>query len=730
VVPARGRRPDGKGTEITSNEQERPSTSVDPTVDLVSDGRSLSAYTGLLRNRNYRLWFFSGLGSSLGDWAGLFALQVLVLRLAEPGSRLALFGLGGIMMARLLPSVIFGPIAGVLADRYDRKRLMVTTDIARAVLFVGIAFSRDLVGLLTLTFLVECLSLLYIAAKDASLPKVVAREHLAEANQLNLMVTYGPLPFGALAITAMTGLSRALDGAGVATIDPITLALMVNAATFLLGGLIISGLRLPPHGRRGVAADEDTSIMEEIREGLVFIRDLPLIRALILGVVGVFFGAGVIVSLGPEFVRGSLGRPGTDWPTLMTFVGGGVLAGLAIAAWIGKRFSKERLFPIFLILAATVATFTATLPSFDQTLVAGTVLGAMAGISAVLGYTLLHENTVDETRARTFAAFYMGTRVAMFAALGLAPFLAGVIGRFTIGAGGRFFTMSGVRITLLAGGLVAMFSAVQAARGMYRALRHDSTPAVNLHTRPEGQERTGLFIAFEGVEGSGKSTQVKSLVRRLEDEGHEVVVTREPGGAPIAERIRQILLDPNAEGMHPRTEALLYAAARAEHVQRVILPALSAGKVVVCDRFIDSSLAYQGFARELGDADVSEINRWGIGGVVPDVVVLLHLDPEVGLARVAERARRQAREERRRDGEPPSLRPALGDRIEREDIEFHRRVADGYLQLAKRQKGRFIVVDASDDAGTISRQIRSGLHAWLPLSTEARRDLGQPEAAG
>jgi dTMP kinase len=691
---------------------------------LLATSDRRSAYRALLGNRNYRLWFASSLGSSLGDWAGLFALQVLVVSLAQPGSRLALFGLGGIMMARLLPSLFFGPISGVLADRYDRKRLMVTTDLARGALFLGIAFSRDLTALFLLTFFVECLSLLYASAKDASLPAIVPRAQLAEANQLNLLVTYGPLPFGAVAATAMAALAAVLRNAGIADADPAVLALLLNAATFVVAGGIIARLQLPPSARRRTTEDEDDApLLQRLRQDLQEVSELPLVRALITGAVGVFFGVGVVVTLGPEFVRTALERPGSDWPTLMTFVGVGLLVGILLAPWLSARLRKERLFAPALAAVGGLAALIATLPRFDVTLVAGTFLGVAAGLSFVLGYTLLHEHTDDEIRGRVFGAFYTASRVAMFAALGLAPFVAGAIGRFTIVAANRAVTMSGVRITILLAGGLAFATAFSSGRRLRHAWRDDGEKSV----RPppaSGPRRphSGVFIAFEGVEGAGKSTQVTRLVEALRAQGYDVVATREPGGSPIAERIRGLLLDPNAGDIDPRTEALLYAAARAEHVCGVIAPALQAGKVVVCDRYLDSSLAYQGFGRELGDDAVHEINRWAVGAVLPDAVVLLHLDVEEGLRRVAERARRAQRE----PGAVPRIAPPGVDRIEREAVTFHRRVGEGYLTLARRDRGRYLVVDATGDAGTVARQVRSGLHAWLPLppadaATDERR---------
>jgi dTMP kinase len=197
----------------------------------------------------------------------------------------------------------------------------------------------------------------------------------------------------------------------------------------------------------------------------------------------------------------------------------------------------------------------------------------------------------------------------------------------------------------------------------------------------------GRLIAFEGVEGSGKSTQLELLRRLLEDRGdREVVVTREPGGTPAGERVRALLLDPAVE-LHPRAEALLFAAARAELVEAVIRPALERGAVVLCDRYLDSSLAYQGGARGLGRDPVDQVNRFATGGLLPDLVVLLDLDPAAGLAR------------RARDP----------DRIEAQDLGFHRRVRDAFRDLAAAEPGRFAVVDAAAPVAEVAGQVRAAV---------------------
>jgi dTMP kinase len=201
---------------------------------------------------------------------------------------------------------------------------------------------------------------------------------------------------------------------------------------------------------------------------------------------------------------------------------------------------------------------------------------------------------------------------------------------------------------------------------------------------------TGALIAFEGVEGAGKSTQLDLLRCELERRDHEVVVTREPGGTPVGERVRAVLLDPAVE-LEPRAEALLFAAARAQLVAQVIRPALERGAVVLCDRYLDSSLAYQGEARGLGRGPVEEINRFATGGLLPDLVVLLDLDPAEGLDRRAERR----------------------DRIEVEDLGFHRQVRDAFRQLATADPDRFVVVDAAVPADQVAAAVLAAVLALL-----------------
>ena len=195
----------------------------------------------------------------------------------------------------------------------------------------------------------------------------------------------------------------------------------------------------------------------------------------------------------------------------------------------------------------------------------------------------------------------------------------------------------------------------------------------------------GLFISFEGTDGSGKTTQYRLFAEYLVSLGYEVVTTREPGGTPISEKIRGIILDPENTEMDDMTEALLFAAGRAQHVAQLIRPSVEAGKIVLCDRFMDSSIAYQGYARGLGDC-VRIINEYAVAGMQPDLTFLLDLPPQAGRAR--------------------NVKAGKVDRLEKQAMEFHRKVYEGYKKLAEIYPDRFIVIDADGSIEEVQGRIR------------------------
>lgn len=205
---------------------------------------------------------------------------------------------------------------------------------------------------------------------------------------------------------------------------------------------------------------------------------------------------------------------------------------------------------------------------------------------------------------------------------------------------------------------------------------------------------TGYFITVEGSDGSGKSTQLQNMIAYLQQRGLDVVVTREPGGTPVAEAIRALILDPSHTAMTAETEMLLYAASRAQHVAEKILPAKQAGKVVLSDRFVDSSIAYQGYGRGLGDM-VAWVNDIATGGLRPDLTIFLDVPPEIGMARKQREVQHQM------------------DRLEQEEMAFHQAVYAGYLALCKAEPERICRVDATGTAEEVFEQIQKTLDAHL-----------------
>ena len=207
---------------------------------------------------------------------------------------------------------------------------------------------------------------------------------------------------------------------------------------------------------------------------------------------------------------------------------------------------------------------------------------------------------------------------------------------------------------------------------------------------------TGLFITLEGGEGCGKSTQIAALKARLEDMGKTVVQTREPGGTALGESVRSLLQHDDAgQGMSPEAELLLFAASRAQHVRELIAPAIAKGQIVLCDRFLDSTTVYQGVARAIDSKKVDTINQFAIGDTKPDLTILIDLPPEIGLARVHARS----------DGQL--------DRMENEAIEFFQAVRQGYLDLAKSEPKRFLVLDGSQSVEELETQIWQRVGATL-----------------
>lgn len=645
-------------------------------------GEGRSVYVSLLADTNFRRFFLATLTSSLGDWIGLFAILALTESIVGQGqaSRATAFAFSGVMIARILPIMILGPVAGVYADRWDRKRTLVATDVARGVIMAIIPFSQDFLQLFVASFLVEVLSMLFAPAKEATLPNIVPRRRLAQANQLTLTVTYGTLPVGGVALALFVGLAGLLfPDWGFLQSRPASLAIWVNALTFFGSAYLFWQMRVPGNGgaRARYADREMPSAWKQLKEGLTFIATHPRIRALITGVMAAAFAGGVLIPVAKLFVS-VIGAGDTAFGLLVAAVGVGMLAGLLAAVRASERFGRMRVFAPGIGLGGLFLGITALMPNVWAAAAGAFFVGVGAGLAFVTGYTQLQVDAGDQVRGRAFAAFNTGVRLAIFAALVIAPALVGVLG--TEPSAG--YAIGGVRITMILAGGVAIVGAVWSWWQHERPGGPDGV--LDLGTTEEAPPQRGLFVVFEGGEGAGKSTQMRLLRAQIERAGHDVLVTREPGGTALGERVRELLLDPRSQ-IDERAEALLYAAARAQHAVDVILPALRAGTVVLSDRFVTSSIVYQGAARGLGEQHIDELNRWGTRGLTPDVVILLDIDADEGL--------------RRSRGDP--------DRVEAEGVRFHRLVNDAFRRLAQTDPDRHLVLDATRPVEDLHAEITS-----------------------
>jgi dTMP kinase len=640
-----------------------------------------------------RLWR-AMLVSSLGDWVGFVAVAALVV---EPrfggGRRLGGLAVAGVMLSRLLPSVLFGPFAGVFADRFDRRKVMVGADIGRGVGYASMPFLPGLPWIFLMSFLIECLSLLWTPAKDASVPNLVPRRQLANANSVGLITTYGTLPLGGALYTALAGVGVAL-GKHVHYFNsrPEFLALWLDAFTFAFSARMIWKLDLRQNAVARIRVATATklsvrSLGNDVRDGFLFLRDHALVRTMTIGIAVAFAGVGAVISLGPVFAKFELSAGSEGFGFLVVAFGVGMGAGLGAMNLLVRYIEKDNLFSLAMLGAAGSLFVLAAMPTIGLAALFTIPMGMGVGLTWVTGYTMLQENVTDEFRGRTFATLTVLARMTLFLALVVFPALSFAIGPHPFSFRGN--AISGTRIALYVGGLVVVVAAGLSRSGLRRSRIAKLRPLA-LIPRLRKTERRGEFIAFEGVEGAGKGTQIDLAKRYLVSKGLEVVVTREPGGTGFGDRLRNAVLDPTTGKVDPRAEALVFAAARAQLVSAVIRPALEEGKIVLCDRFVDSSLAYQGTGRGLGEPDVLTLNAWATQGLFPDLVILLNLDPEEGLSR-----------------------SRGNDRFEVEDLAFHARVADAYLRIADEHPDRFRVIDGSGTPQEVHLRVKGALDRFL-----------------
>jgi dTMP kinase len=623
---------------------------------------------------------------SLGDWLGLLATTALAQQLSGGNYATANFAIAGVFIARLLPAVFLGPLAGVIADRLDRRILMVVADVIRFALYISIPIVNNYFWLYTATILVECVSLFWSPAKDASVPNLVPKEKLESANQVSLFAAYGTAPIAAVLFAILALFSSAIASAFPSFKGTsIDIALYINALSFAFSAWTIFNLReIPKRNQSGKQAD--SSVGKSLIEGYKVVSSSKIIRGLIIGMIGAFIAAGAVIGLARTFV-GDLGGGDAGYGVLFGSVFTGLAIGIAFGPKIFAQFSRRRLFGASLTIAGSFLVLLAAIPNFTLAVFIVIILGAFSGVCWVTGFTMLGLEVHDDVRGRTFAFMQSIIRVTLVAVLAISPIVAAYIGEYRIKVSNTEVAYNGAAITLLLAGLFAILIGAVSYHQMKDrpnvSIWSDIANAIKGELGSiTGAQTKGIFIAFEGGEGSGKSTQSKLLKEWLEEEGEEVLLSREPGGTEMGKDLRRILLDHSTGEISPRAEALLYAADRAHHVFSKIRPALDRGEVVITDRYFDSSIAYQGAGRVLVSGEVARISRWATESLFPTLTILIDQPAEIGLGRLKSK-----------------------DRLEVEPIDFHERIRQEYLQLTLLDPERYLVVDGRQSIEEIHQEI-------------------------
>jgi dTMP kinase len=660
------------------------------------------------------LWIALSL-SSLGDWLSILALLFLAPSVTNGSNLAKTSAVSGVWVVTLLPALLLGPVAGALADRFDRRTTMIVGDVIRGLLFISIPLFPNLTWIFVAKFLAGVASQFWNPAAAATIPNLVPKEKLERANQLSQLMTYGTAPLAALLLVLLGWAAAGLGHvAPVFHTNRLDLALYFNGATYFVSAITVYFLRqIGKREHSGRISAPSTA--KAIWEGWRFIKDTPVVRGLVIGMLGAFCAAGVVIGLASSYIQNTLKGGQAGFALVFSMI----LIGLAIGMGFGSRpfgdFSRRRLFGVALTASAVPLALIALIPNLVVVTVLVFLVGVISGTAYPTGFTIVGLEVDDDTRGRVFAFFQSTIQAILLAVIAFAGFIAtgfsaaiqALAGSSNgVRIGNLFYGAPGDNLLLLLSALLVAFVGVQSYRqlddrkgvplfeDLWAAIRNEPVKRMPAPP-PEGvapRGPAGLFVAFEGGEGVGKTTQARLIAIWLREQGYDVVTTHEPGATKLGMRLRALLLDTAHAGMSPHAEALLYAADRAEHVAKVIDPALERGAVVLTDRYIDSSLAYQGAGRGLMTSEIARLNSWATEGREPDLTVLLDMDPEQGLSRRARSA----------------------DRLEAEPIDFHRRVRAGFLALARAKPDHYLVIDAAAPVGEITERIKDRIREVLP----------------
>ncbi|MET9472541.1 dTMP kinase [Streptomyces sp. NPDC002917] len=703
-------------------------TVVSPTSDtLAADSRERAVRALLHIPPLKRLWSAQLVGG-IGDALALLVLVLLSLQAAVlegsfgSGYRGAAFAVAAVFGARILATLLFGavllgPLTTLTAPGgpLDRRWLMIGADGLRLALLVVAPLWIDwmpdkaLMMILITVFVTGVGERLWTIAKESAAPALLPAppaegaavrplpDHLDALRRLSLRTDFAAVPAAAAVLLIATLIGNLL-GSGLEwfSFHQAALGSYVAAGLFSASISTLYFLELPgsptPRPRsplEGLRRPSTAGGPDKGRTGAV-----PLIVGACAAVAGAIAAAAAVAVLHAA----DLGGGPVTFALLILALTGATGTGIRTAEKVLPTLSRRRLLALATAVTGVALLAMGLVPDTATVVFIAVLAGYAAGVAAYTGHTLVDQETEEVRRARTTEHLQAVVRVLIALGAVGGPLLAAAIGTHRLTAGDFVFAHGGAAFALmLIGALLLPVAAIVLARTDDRSgvpLRRDLREALRGGEPAVAPAATGFFLVLEGGDGAGKSTQVEALAEWIRAKGHEVVVTREPGATPVGKRLRSILLDVSSAGLSNRAEALLYAADRAEHVDSLVRPALERGAIVISDRYIDSSVAYQGAGRDLSPTEIARISRWATSGLVPHLTVLLDVDPETARERFTE----------------------APDRLESEPPEFHARVRSGFLTLAAADPTRYLVVDAGQEPESITTVVRHRLDQLLPLS--------------
>jgi len=381
----------------------------------------------------FRLWL-AQVVSALGDWIGFVAVVAIATRVGgdSPAAAVSL-----VMSARMIPGFFLAPVAGVLVDRWDRKKVMVACDLARAAVLATLPFIDHVWTLVVASLALEVATLLWSPAKEASVPNIVPASHLATANSLSIVAAYGTFPIATLLFAFLAKVATwlgGIDSLDFLTIDQEFIAIYLDVVTFCLSAVLIWTLAIPARtttrGTDGERARIDLyATLRELRDGWRFMFINPTVRAVMVGIGTGLIGGGMVVPLGDIFSRRVLGGGSAGFGLLLTGMGFGMAAGVLLVTTMQKRLPKVRVFCWSVFLAGVAILLAATMETLPAAVLFVALLGICAGSVYVLGFTILHETVEDDMRGRIFSALYTLVRFCLLLSFSLGPLLAESLGR-------------------------------------------------------------------------------------------------------------------------------------------------------------------------------------------------------------------------------------------------------------------------------------------------------------